>query len=288
MVDTIDVAIDVLPDVDVAISTTDEVDVEIDIPQGASFTNAKVFKSAGIILVEELGSGESFDIPKHKILLPDGSIHQSDEFDEDFQLPIIYNFPPPSGADVIYRTGDELDIWQTVFLNGVLPSVGQRVLADPNNFTKLLTKNAFDNLEKFTNDLGGSTYDGSGGETVDYTVNHYNGIGYLIKNQRDISGGIGDANWNDNIDNALAWVQGPYSDFFLPYFDALTDIAKRGTGTAFNYAPFSVSTNLQYWTSTTAISPTTEAYVVNRLGVVSDNGKGVTSSRNAFYCRKHF
>jgi len=253
------------------------------------FVDVKIFESDGITLVAEKGSGETFNISKHDILLPDGTVHQSDEFNVDFNLPITYNFPQPGGSVIIRRTGDELDIWGTIFASGVIPSVGERVLFDPDDFLKILTENAFGNFDRFTNDVGTTTsYTGGEGETARYTIDHATGLAWLTQNQRDISGGIGDANWDDNIDNALVWVQGPYDDFFLPSFHQLSTIMKRGTGQTLDYAPFSVTVNIQYWTSTTAISPTTEAFVINRLGIVNDNAKTTVSSRNALYCRKHY
>ncbi len=201
---------------------------------------------------------------------------------------IVYNFPPPSGADLVHRTGDELDIWQTIFNNGILPNVGTRALPDPNDFTKLLTLNAFGTLEKFTNDKGLLTYDGSGGETVDYVINHNNGIAYLTLTQEFISGGNANTNWDNHIDGALAWVQGVYSDFFLPSFDQLSDIADRGSaGRAFDYPPFNTTDGTQIWMSSTAIVSNNEAYRTDRNSGIGDDLK-TASNKTAYYCRKHF
>ncbi len=249
------------------------------------FVKAKVFESDGLTLVIELDSGETFSIQKHDILLPDSTIHQSDEFNEDFQLPIAYSFPMPGGRTTSFRTGDEFDIWQTVFNNGLVAAVGERALIDPNDFEKLLTKNVFGTLERFTNDKGLLTYDGSGGETVNYAIDHCCGLAWLTLAQSDIPLGNGSLNWDGHIDGALAWTQGVYSDFFLPSLRQLETIMKLA-GKTFNYAPFSTNANTTHWTSTTTIISTLQAYRNNRDAGIFDDVK--TGLRNAYYCRKHF
>jgi len=285
----INVAIQVITALNVSITVSNDINVAVEIPQSvsASFTDAEVFESDGLTSVAVLGSGDTFNIPKHDIILPDGVVEQSDEFNVDFNLAIVYDFPHHSGIDISYRTGDEQDIWDTIFSSGLLPAVGERALLDVDDFTKLLTKNSFGTLERFTNDLGLLTYDGSGGETIDYVVDNLTGLAFLRLLQTVISGGNGNASWNDQIDGALAWTQGVYSDFFLPSNNQIFSIQRNEPGTkVYNYTPFSSNTSTTPWTSTTSNASTGRAFRCNRDGEVQDSPKG--DSRNAYYCRKHF
>ena len=62
-------------------------------------------------------------------------------------------------------------------VNGITP------ILDPSDSTKLLTNNAFSNLNRVTNSLGlTATYDGTGGEIADYAIDHFTGQGYYLQN----------------------------------------------------------------------------------------------------------
>ena len=61
--------------------------------------------------------------------------------------------------------------------------VGLSPLLDITDKTKLTTLNAFGNLDRITNSLGlTATYDGSNGETADYAIDHYTGMGWYLQN----------------------------------------------------------------------------------------------------------
>tara|TARA_R110001592_G_scaffold244920_2_gene506251 strand:- start:662 stop:2245 length:1584 start_codon:yes stop_codon:yes gene_type:complete len=60
--------------------------------------------------------------------------------------------------------------------------VGLSPLLDITDKTKLTTLNAFGNLDRITNSLGlTATYDGSNGETADYAIDHYTGMGWYLQ-----------------------------------------------------------------------------------------------------------
>ena len=62
-------------------------------------------------------------------------------------------------------------------VNGITP------ILDLSDSTKLLTNNAFGNLNRVTNSLGlTATYNGTGGELADYAIDHFTGQGYYLRN----------------------------------------------------------------------------------------------------------
>ncbi len=88
---------------------------------------------------------------------------------------------------------------------------GLRPILDINDETKLITINAFGNLERATNDLGGTVFDGSDGSTVDYLIDHYTGLGWYLN---DIY--LGSSDWIDNNLNIQTFTTGGYTDFRFP------------------------------------------------------------------------
>jgi len=104
---------------------------------------------------------------------------------------------------------DTTDVFTTYNVNGITP------ILDPNDLTKLLTNNFWGNLERGTNDKGGTNYtDVGGGLTSDgatafYKIDHFTGIGYYLN---ELHGGTKD--WVDSSADAKI--------FTLTAYDAST------------------------------------------------------------------
>lgn len=148
---------------------------------------------------------------------------------------------------------------------------------DPANRLLLLNNNSFGNLNVWTNDLGGSVFDGSDGSTVNYSVNNYTGYGWSIIRK------VG--TWNVAIDdNTFA----TFTDMFVPNTNEMADIIDWFNATAmFNFAPFSNTGNHNLWTGTTAAFATTFVFSYRNVSyTVSFFNKG--DSRDYYRTRKHF
>jgi hypothetical protein len=203
---------------------------------------------------------------------------------EDFRTSlhpeILYNMAQPTGQTTSFRTGDDADIEQTIYKhfrkaqanwNGTAPQ------ADPDDFTKLLTLNAFGNLEKFT-DINGLQIYGD-----DYVIDHFTGLGISLSRTSE-------QNWNSAIDGALALTHAGFSDWFLPSVLQLQSIFLYGSGTdiGFNYSPFNFSQFGHHWSSTTDADPTGNAIVArgtqNSFFVLTK----VSTTALWFAFRKHY
>jgi hypothetical protein len=69
--------------------------------------------------------------------------------------------------------------------------------------------------------------------------------------------------WNDAIDGALAVSIGTFtSGWRLPNFNELNNILNFNLTTRLNYAPFSISTTWELWTSTTIAIATLNAQTI--------------------------
>lgn len=145
------------------------------------------------------------------------------------------SFPAPVGATLMktgqttsYRTGDDADL-----------EAGRAT-----DFFTLATNNPFGNTNRFTDELGGSTYtnniviDWSTYDTVAGTV-----LGYYIGDSNT------PRNWNDSIDWGVAVSVGTFTTGWrLANLIEITNIFNANTSSLLNYAPFSHTTAL--WTST--------------------------------------
>lgn len=168
-----------------------------------------------------------------------------------------------SNQSVSYRTGDD----------------GAIEAGRPVSFTVLSINNPFGNSNRFTDELGGQTY--TNNIVIDWsTFNGSTVLGwYRVTNLVDI-------NWNNSIDQALAFSTGSFTTGWrLPNIQEMISVCSYATssGTALNYAPFNVvdgnftNANTIFWTSTTTISSTANAYgcVQGAFGIYS---KGNSSS----------
>ena len=147
-----------------------------------------------------------------------------------------------SGQTTSYRTGDDGDI-----------EAGRAT-----NFTTLLENNPFGNTNRFTDELGGTTY--TKNIVIDWST--YDGstvLGYY--RTATIA-----ASWNDAIDSAAALsIVGYTSGWRLPNKREMENICNYGTPFILNYAPFNL--NFVIWISTTYLASTTLAYTMSQSWV---------------------
>lgn len=147
-----------------------------------------------------------------------------------------------SGQTTSYRTGDDGDIEA-----GRLTS-----------FTTLAENNPFGNTNRFTDELGGTTY--TKNIVIDWsTYNGTNVLGYYR-----IATVVAD--WNAAIDAAAALsIVGYTSGWRLPNKREMENICNYGTTFILNYAPFNL--NFVIWISTTYLANTAIAYTMSQSWV---------------------
>jgi hypothetical protein len=135
-----------------------------------------------------------------------------------------------TGQTTSYRTGDDGDI-----------EAGRDV-----DFFTLPSNNPFGNTDRFTDELGGSTY--TNDWVIDWsTYNGVNVLGYY----RDIIA-LGTASFNTAIDNCLANTFGTFSGCRLVNRRELFNLVNDGAGTqVLNYSPFNINTDINISSSTT-------------------------------------
>jgi hypothetical protein len=177
-----------------------------------------------------------------------------------------------TGQTTVYRTGDDADT-----------SAEGRAT----DFFTLAVNNPFGNTDRFTDELGGTTYtnniviDWSTYDTVAGTV-----LGY---HRRLVSsGGVFDFNWNDAIDLALAFSVGTFtSGWRLWNRTEANNIMNLEYANAFDYAPFGNPSGQlvgqDLWTSSTLKISTTQAWYTRFYGqwayVAKTNTKRVIAVR---------
>ena len=159
----------------------------------------------------------------------------------------------PSGAETVYRTGDDAD---NRLVNGRTP-----------DFLMLNYTNPFGNTNRFTDELGGSTY--TNNIVIDWST-YDNVAGTVLGYYRRLlsSGGVFNFTWDNAIDLALAFSVGTFTTGWRMWnaVEAL-NIADLGGANCYNYAPFSNAAGGQIvgqiiWTSTTLAASTTQAYYI--------------------------
>ena len=146
-------------------------------------------------------------------------------------------------------------------------------------FLTLLDNNAFGTKERFTNSLGlTASYDGSGGELIDYVIDHLTGLGWIIKQQAFVL-------WDVAIDTPLSATYVGFTDFKLPNIEQQISIYNYAV--RLNYAPFSISTTWLLWSSTTRFDFPTNANYLDHTGRVQNADKAGFSFR-FMVCRNHY
>jgi hypothetical protein len=153
------------------------------------------------------------------------------------------------------------------------------------NFTTLAENNPFGNTNRFTDELGGSTY--TNNIVIDWST--YDGstvLGwYRINNGLDIT-------WALAIAGALATSIGTFTTGWrLPNIQELFSLANF-IGQPFNYSPinnFGSATAYNYWSGTTFANVTTRAFVLINIitgtSFISASTKTATSINRYIPCR---
>jgi len=211
-------------------------------------------------------------------------------------LPIpcdITPLPPPSGGIVpagilykrvilsasitSYRTGDDAN---NSINNAYSPRPANPLYVaelDYNNttpFIKLKEVNAFNNLDRFTDDLGTQVY------LNDYIIDHLTGLAWIKLGQTTLF------NWNDAIDSGLSATDFSFSDYFLPNIKQLQTLFDTENGNPLNYTPFNTTLNL--WTSTTRKANTLQAWVLNGAAGIYEFTLKTNTNRRRILCRYHY
>ena len=103
-------------------------------------------------------------------------------------------------------------------------------------------------------------------------------MGYV----RDIIG-LGTANRNSAIDNSLIYSTGTFTTGWrLWNVKEAVNLLNYNTGiTTLNYLPFSISVNVQFWTSTARNDGGTNLTIFNQYGGI---GTGTGTSTSLYYC----
>ena len=154
-----------------------------------------------------------------------------------------------TGQTVVYRTGDDAST----------SSEGRAT-----DFTTLGVNNPFGNTNRFTDELGGSTY--TNDIVIDWST--YDTVaGTVLGWYRLAMPTVGTYTWNQAIDNALAFSIGTFTTGWklanTVEYSSLFNWANAPVN-KINYAPFSLVGD--FWTSTTDFHATTSAfYVINSV-----------------------
>jgi hypothetical protein len=168
-----------------------------------------------------------------------------------------------SGQTTSYRTGDDGDL-----------EAGRAT-----NFTTLATANPFGNTNRFTDELGGSTY--TNNIVIDWST--YDGTTVLGISRVAIATGN---TWNQAVDNSLAYLVGTFtSGWRLPNMKEIFNLVNyaNNSDNFLNYSPLNLSsTSRIYWSANTLSSATTSAYTFNNVGNTSTMTK-VTSANMTYF-----
>jgi hypothetical protein len=146
-----------------------------------------------------------------------------------------------TGQTTSYRTGDDGDI-----------EAGRAT-----SFLVLASNNPFGNTNRFTDELGGSTY--TNNIVIDWST--YNGATVLGWDRRVNGGGANtDRTWNQAIDEAFAHSVGTFtSGWRLCNRNEAMSICNDGASTWLNYAPFNFIAAQGFWLSSTRATATTNS-----------------------------
>jgi hypothetical protein len=171
-----------------------------------------------------------------------------------------------TGQTTSYRTGDDGDL-----------EAGRNV-----SFTVLAENNPFGNTNRFTDELGGSIY--TNNIVIDWST--YNGATVLGYKRTD--NGV-NVVWNNAIDEALALSIGTFTTGWrLPNINEIISICNWSLPASryLSYSPFSLSTAVTYWSSTTyAVTTTAAQTFVNNTAVIASTTKATSASMRYFAVR---
>ena len=161
-----------------------------------------------------------------------------------------------TGQTTSYRTGDDGDL-----------EVGRAT-----DFTTLASNNPFGNTNRFTDELGVTTY--TKNIVIDWST--YNGIN-VLGYYRTVS--PTNITWNSAIDGALAIsIAGFTTGWRLPNANEFCSIMNWGLASQISYAPFNFG-GYSLQTSTTWAYTTTNNITIGPTGLVGISAKSGTSGR---------
>jgi hypothetical protein len=164
-----------------------------------------------------------------------------------------------SGQTTSYRTGDDGDL-----------ESGRAT-----SFSVLSADNPFGNTNRFTDELGGTTY--TNNIVIDWST--YDGSTVLGISRVAIATGN---TWNTAIDDSLSYSVGTFtSGWRLPNIREIMNLMNfaNDQNNLLNYSPLNLSSSARvYWSSTTNLAATTQAYVLNNIGGITVVGKTTSTS----------
>jgi hypothetical protein len=171
-----------------------------------------------------------------------------------------------TGQTTSYRTGDDGDL-----------EAGRNV-----DFTTLAENNPFGNTNRFTDELGGSTY--TNNIVIDWST--YDGATVLGYKRTDNGVNI---TWNNAIDAALLVSIGTFTTGWrLPNIGEIINICNYSLPSSrfLGYSPFIFAGAFTYWSSTTAATFTSGAFTfVNNTAVIAATSKTTSSAMRYFAVR---
>lgn len=194
----------------------------------------------------------------------------------------VYRKPLLTGQTTSYATYD--DGWQLANNNydytrpenpEFVAELDQDAV-DP--YRTLKQNNAFGNLNRFTDDTGAQTY------TNAYIIDHLTGIGWAYLGYS--------IDWATAITNANSSTFLTYTDWRLPNkaeYDSImyAEFTSRGFDSVSPWTVLNMTNNGGFWSSTSVISTSTQAYyLLEGNAVIGIRLK--TNSVGAFMCRYHY
>jgi hypothetical protein len=172
-----------------------------------------------------------------------------------------------TGQTTSYRTGDDGDL-----------EVGRNV-----DFFTLAENNPFGTTDRFTDELGGSTY------TDNIVIDWSTFDGSTVLGWYRLRGTYNDFNWNDAIDNSLLFSIGTYTTGWrLPNIKELYSLTNLALSYPFSYFPLNFTVDANFWSSTTNPGVTSNAMTFRnyQAGQISSRIKTNTAiSYRAIPCR---
>jgi len=169
---------------------------------------------------------------------------------------------------ISYRTGDDGDLQK-----------GREV-----DFYTLSSNNPFGNTNRFTDELGGSTY--ANDIVIDWST--YDNIEGTVLGYRRTSNSS-NVNWETAIDQCLLVSIGKFtSGWRLPNRAEIFNIVVHEGGTfnyPLNYPPFNISLATIFWSGTTYASNSSQAFTLTNNASATLSGGIKTGNGRYFPCR---
>ncbi len=258
-----------------------------------AFVKVKIFESDGIALIAEKDSGETFNIPKHNILRPDGiTVVQADEHNENYTTdPSIFdcqelNDNLTQGQRDLLQRSIPGKTGQTPTSPLVAPtgSDGDLELGRGVDFFTLGCDNEFGNTDRFTDFIGGQNYDAVDGSILDVLRDHSTDLDWTIVSE------AGD-NWTDHLAFAIASNFGGLSGWFMPNTNQICSLWNFVENAALDYAPFNIGIGdvpgNRLWLSTTDPTSSGRAFSLRTDTSHALNRRTKTENNGMIMCRNH-